>query len=88
MVDKQTAILNEVVEGAYVVQVIDGSPAQKAGLQEEDIITEFDGTKIQGNDDQTLTKLIMEKKIGQTITIKVWRNKEVKTFTLILEAAK
>jgi len=87
MVDKQTAILNDVAEGAYVVQVIDGSPAQKAGLQEEDIIVEFDGIKIQGNDDQTLTKLIMEKKIGQTVTVKVWRNKEVKTLTLTLEAA-
>ncbi len=86
MIDKQTAILNEVVEGAYVIDVIDGSPAQKAGLETEDIIIEFNGKKITGDDDQTLTKLIMNKKVGQTVTLKVWRNKEVKTFNIILES--
>ena len=87
MVNKQNAILNEVVEGAYITEVIDASPAQKAGLQEEDIIIEFDGQKVKG-DDQELTKRIAEKKVGETVTLKVWRNKEIKTFTVTLESAK
>ncbi|MFN4212828.1 MAG: S1C family serine protease, partial [Microgenomates group bacterium] len=32
MIDKQTAILNDIVEGAYVVEVLENSPAQKAGI--------------------------------------------------------
>lgn len=84
MIDKQNAILNEVVEGAYVTEVIKGSPAEKAGLQAEDIITEFDGVKVKGNDEQGLTKQILENKVGETVTIKVWREKEVKTFNVTL----
>ena len=88
MIDKQTAILNEVVEGAYVVQIVPGSPAEKSGLQEEDIITEFDGKKISGSDEQTLTKLISEKKPGEKVALKIWRNKEVKDMSVTLESAK
>ncbi len=88
MIDKQTAVLNELVEGAYIVEVIENSPAKKAGLQEEDIITEFDNRKVKGIDEQELTKAILDKKIGQTVVIKVWRNKELKTFNLTLEAGK
>ena len=87
MIDKQTAILNEVVEGAYVVQVIQGSPAEKSGLQEEDIITEFDGKKIGGDDEQTLTKLISEKRPGERVVLKIWRNEEVDDISVILETA-
>ena len=43
MIDRQTAILNDVVEGAYVVEVVKDSPAEKAGIEVEDIIVEFDG---------------------------------------------
>lgn len=88
MIDKQNAIANNVVEGAYVVQVIDGSPAQKAGIQTNDIITEFDGVKINGSDNQSLTKLIVVKKIGDTASLKIWRDKEIKTINLTIEAAK
>ncbi|MFH0979448.1 MAG: trypsin-like peptidase domain-containing protein [Candidatus Roizmanbacteria bacterium] len=87
MIDKQIAVLNELVEGAYVIEVVENSPAEKAGLQEEDIIIEFDGKKVKGDDDQELAKQILEKKVGQSVTLKVWRNKEIKTFTLNLESA-
>jgi len=87
MVDQQTAAADALVEGAFVVEVISGSPAEKAGVQVEDIITEFDGKKIKG-DEQELSKLILTKKIGETIKLKIWRNKEIKDFTLTLESAK
>jgi len=86
MVDKQTAILNDVVEGAYVTEVLEGSPAQKAGLETEDIITEFDGNKVKGDDDQTLAKMILQKKVGDTVQVKYWRNKKIKTTSLKIEA--
>lgn len=74
MIDGQAAILNEVVEGAYIIQVVENSPSEKAGLQEEDIITEFNGQKIKGDDDQTLQKLIAQKKVGDRVKLKIWRS--------------
>ncbi len=88
IIDKQTAILNDIVEGAYVVEVIANSPAEKAGIQEEDIIVEFEGKKIKGNDTQGLAKLILEKKVGDEVSLKIWRNKEIKSINLRLEAYK
>ncbi len=88
MIDKKTAILNNVPEGAYVVEVVADSPAQKAGIQEEDIVIEFDGKKVETNDEQSLSKMVLEKKVGQTVTLKIWRNGETKIFNITLEAAK
>lgn len=84
MIDRQTALLNDVVEGAYVVEVVKGSPAEKAGIEVEDIITEFDGKKVKGNDDQGLAKLILEKRIGETVSLKVWRNGEIISLSVTL----
>jgi len=86
MVDKQTAILNEVAEGAYVTQVIKDSPAEKAGIQEEDIIIEFDGKKIKGDDDMELAQQINNKKVGAVVNLKIWRAGQSLTKTVSLEA--
>ncbi len=88
MIDKQSAIMNDLVEGAYVIAVIQGSPAEKAGIQAEDILVEFDGQKIKGDDDQGITKMTMQKKIGDKVKLKLWRNKETKTVTITVESAK
>jgi len=88
MVDKQTAILNKVVEGAYVTDVIAGSPAEKAGLQVEDIIVEIDGKSITAIDDQALTKAVVQKKIGDKMIIKYYRSGDTKSIDLLLEAFK
>ncbi len=85
MIDKQTAILNNVVEGAYVIEVVKNSPAEKAGIQEEDIITEFDSKKISGSDNQSLAKLILEKKVGDQVTLKIFRDKQFISKTVILD---
>ena len=87
MIDKQTALQNKLVEGAYITQVIIGSPAEKANLQEEDIITELDGNKIGGSDEQILIKLITGKKPGEQAILKIWRNKVIKTIFITLETA-
>jgi len=86
IIDRQTALLNELVEGAYVIEVLENSPASRAGLQEEDVIIEFDGKKVKGDDDQGLTKQITQKKIGDTVNLKVWRSGETLLKQLTLEA--
>ncbi len=88
LLDKQTALLNSVVEGAYVIEVLDNSPAAAAGLAVEDIITEFDNQKITGTDEQSLTRMILKKNIGDRVNIKYWRAGRVVSATLTLEAFK
>ncbi len=88
MIDRQTALINNVVEGAYIIEVLDDSPAAKAGLEEEDIIFELNGKKIKGDDDQTLARLINEKRIGETVSLKIWRNGQTLTKSVTLEAYK
>ncbi|EKE13988.1 MAG: hypothetical protein ACD_12C00724G0010 [uncultured bacterium] len=85
MIDKQTAIKNNLVEGAYVTRVIKGSPAEKAYIREEDIIIEFDEKAIGGTDKQTLTNLVSKKSPGEKVLLKIWRNKEIKIISVILQ---
>jgi serine protease Do len=84
MIDRKTAIMNDLVEGAYVVRVVEGSPAEKAGIQEEDVITKIDGVKVVTSDDQSITRMLLDKKIGQTIQVTLWRNGEEKTVSVTL----
>ncbi|NTU73371.1 trypsin-like serine protease [Candidatus Roizmanbacteria bacterium] len=88
MLDQQTAVMNDLVAGAYVIEVIPNSPAAKVDIQVEDIITEIDGQKIKGGDDQEIAKSIVQKKVGDKITVKVWRNGQTVTKQITLEAAK
>ncbi len=63
--------------------VIPGSPADKAGLVENDIVLEIDGTAI--DERHPLASLIAEKNVGDTITLKVWHKGETKSVTVRLE---
>jgi len=72
MVTRDLALLNEIPEGAYVLEVIDGSPAARAGIVAEDIITKMDGTRV--NADNELSNLISKKKVGERSSITVWRD--------------
>jgi len=71
MISKQSAILNDVPEGAYVVSVIAGSSAERAGIEENDIITKMGDTQL--SEENTLAAVISGKKPGDTISIEVWR---------------
>lgn len=75
-ITKDVALLNNVPQGAYIQEVESGSPADKAGIQAGDIIVKFDGQSV--NDTNALADLIAKKKVGDTVTISVWRDS--KTF--------
>jgi len=81
MIAKEVAILNNVVSGAYVQSVVTLSPAEKAGIKPGDIIIKLDGKTIQVQTGELAT-LIADKKVGDAISITVWRNG--KTFDLEL----
>jgi len=82
MISQKNALMNEIPEGAYIVEVIDPSPASKAGLLQKDIITYLDGKRIKGDDDKILQKSISRKKVGDTIAITFWRDGKEKKMKL------
>jgi len=78
-------ILVERGQNATDLAVIPGSPANKAGIVENDIILEIDGQKIDEN--QSFASIIRSKNVGDTITLKVLSKGVTKTVQLKLEAA-
>jgi serine protease Do len=85
MIDRKTAIANGLVEGAYVMGIVADSPAEKAGIQEEDVIIKIDGVKVVSSDEQSITKILLDKKIGQTVQITIWRDGDEKMVSVVLE---
>jgi serine protease Do len=57
--------------GALVAGVTDGGPAEKAGIQPGDVITNFDGKDIP--DMKRLPRVVAETPIDKETTINVWR---------------
>ena len=65
--------------------VIPGSPADKAGIVENDIILEVNGTKV--DSDYNLSQTVRESKVGDTLKLKLLSKGKEKTVTVTLEAA-
>ncbi|MDP2211296.1 MAG: PDZ domain-containing protein, partial [Candidatus Aquicultor sp.] len=71
-----------VSDGAIVLDVLKGTPAEKAGLKKNDVITAIDGKKI-STMDQLLVE-IRQKKVGDKIELTYYRGKDKKTVELTL----
>jgi serine protease Do len=74
MLDKQVALLNNVPEGAYITDVIEGSPAEDQ-IQIGDIIFKIDGKSVA--DEGDLAEIISSKKTGDKISLEIWRNGDI-----------
>lgn len=84
MISRDLALLNDVPEGAYIVEVVEDSAAEQAGLQEGDIITKINGQAVREKDGG-LAKIISSKKVGERIEIEIWRDGETIKLTATLE---
>ena len=81
--DAQTAAqLNVNAYGVYVVDVVQGGPADKAGLKAGDRIVSVDGTEIAQKDD--LGTLMQQHTAGDTLSITVARDGQMQTVSLTL----
>ncbi|MFA5098686.1 MAG: trypsin-like peptidase domain-containing protein [Candidatus Paceibacterota bacterium] len=63
--------------------VLKNSPAEKAGLKAEDIITEVNGEKI--TQDKSLNSLLQKYSVGDTITLKALRDGKEMEIKVVLE---
>jgi len=68
-----------------LLAVIPGSPADKAGIVENDIILEIDGVKLDGT--KPLSSLIRQKQVGQTVRLKLLHDGQEKQVEAKLEKA-
>lgn len=84
MINQDLALMNEVPQGAYVVEVVADSAAAKAGIETGDIITSFDGQPVR-EEEGGLAKLINSKKIGDQVNLKIWRDGEESDLKVTLE---
>lgn len=70
------------VTGVQVVAVEEGSPAQNAGLQVNDVIVGLDDQEITGT--SQLSALLYEYNVGDTVTISVLRGNETQQLSVTL----
>jgi len=73
-------------KGALVAEVNPDTPAEKAGIQREDIIVEFNGHPIQEMNE--LPRMVAETAPGTQATVKVLRQGKEKTFKLTITELK
>lgn len=86
IISQRAALLNEIPQGALVQQVIGDSSASVAGIVAGDIITKIDGKQI-NDTDATLAILISKKKVGDKITVTLFRENETQDLEVILKEA-
>lgn len=85
-VDELTAQQYDWPVGVYVREITGGGPAEKAGLQIRDIITEINGQKITSS--QSVIDIRDHMIIGDTMELTVFRDGETISLTLVLEEGK
>jgi serine protease Do len=74
-----------VKDGVFVHEVVPGSAADKAGVKAEDIITVFDGTKVNSADQ--FVRLVEATKPGTKTTVTVIREKKTQDLTITVGTA-
>ena len=61
-------------KGALVRQVVEGSPADRAGIRTMDVITEVDGKEVKGPED--VVTYVRGQRVGKKIDMKITREKK------------
>ncbi|EKD57239.1 MAG: HtrA2 peptidase, partial [uncultured bacterium] len=71
-ISQDTANLNAVPQGAYIVEVVAGSPAENAGVVAGDIVTKIDTEQL--GEDKELSDVVGGKFVGSVVTLEIWRD--------------
>ena len=63
--------------GALVSKVTEGGPAEKGGVEQGDVVTDFDNKPV--TDMRALPRLVAETPINKEVNVKVWRKGQSRT---------
>jgi serine protease Do len=62
------------------MEVMEGSPAELAGIRPRDLVVELDGVPI--GDARDIQRMMVGDAIGRSVTALVWRDGELRTITV------
>jgi serine protease Do len=87
-IDEQIASVYDLKSkrGVIITEITKNSPAQKAGLKVEDIITEINTYRI--NDPSTIIGIINDYRAGDKLNLKILRDGKEKNIEMKLEKSK
>ena len=68
--------------GALLGKIVPDSPAAKAGLKENDVITEVNGQRVEGS--EQFRRMVREIPAGRTAQLSVWRDGRQQSITVTL----
>lgn len=70
--------------GVIVTQITSGSPAARAGLQQQDVVTAIDANQI--DEDNSLRSILFKYRVGDTVTLTIERGGQILQVKLTLVA--
>lgn len=73
------------VNGALIIEVAQGSPADRAGLRPLDVITEVNGKKV--SSDKTIATEVTKAKVGDIVDLTVWQARTQRTTKVAVRTA-
>lgn len=71
-ISKDVALLNDVLQGAYIQEVVVAGPADKAGVKAGDIITRINDKSVDA--ENIVSDIVSKSNIGQSLKLSVWRD--------------
>jgi len=80
--DKAKELKLPAERGALVTYVAENSPAAKAGLKTNDVITDFDGQRVEST--MALQRMVREVPAGRTVSLGVWRDGHSQTLSVAI----
>jgi membrane-associated protease RseP (regulator of RpoE activity) len=87
--DGSIGINGKAIETGYKVEVVvPGSPAANAGVLTGDTILSLDGTSLKGMETSEALRQVAQKKEGETVSLTINRNGEVKTINVAVALRK
>ena len=85
VISNKLAEINQLPVGAYVDKVVEDSSADKGEIKKGDIITMIDGREINEEDSLLIVEIINQKKIGDEVEIKYFRDGKDYESKIVLE---
>ncbi|HOZ03268.1 MAG TPA: trypsin-like peptidase domain-containing protein [Candidatus Woesebacteria bacterium] len=84
MITQKAALANEVPQGAYIIEVTEGSTAADIGIVPGNIITKIGNTSLK---DEELATILNRMKVGERIEINWWADGEEKSTVTTLKSS-